>query len=70
MSENLLDPESKIDIFRKQGANYNSIHIRGHMTKEELLQTKASEAFHRSNSVELLHDNSLRHQAKTYFSKE
>lgn len=43
MVERLLEPEQKIEIFRKQGAHFNSFTLRecGHMNQEDFLVTFA-----------------------------
>ena len=67
MSDKLLETSQKIDIFRKQGALYNSFNNAGcgHLKYEEFLITIAQNDLER-NSVEPFTEFTLRHESKKY----
>ena len=72
MSEQLLEANQKIDIFRKQGALHNSYNNYGcgHLSKEEFLTVIAPRADLEVNSVEPFVDYTLRHESRKYVKSQ
>ena len=71
MVEQILKPEQKIDIFRKEGALYNSYTYPGqNLNKEEFLVSIAAPILIKRNSIEPFPEYTLRHEAIKYVNYE